>query len=151
MAELGYEIAVGWNNTAGLTNIEDIIPAGAVASWVINDRTNAYFFVDSLGTYNRIKALSTGSTLYRDGYAEITWALQATHIDALAWFYDTYVINNLGKLTIATTVDNSSYSNYSAFVMPETTEPANARRFPTQDGIRMLGIDLILSLRGLIP
>lgn len=141
-----YEIASGWNNSGSAVNVESITPSGAQSTWIINAVTNAYYFVRGLSTWNEQRERTAGASTYRRGFTAVQWELQATKYESYAYFYQTYVIDSGGKVTIRTTQLANSYAYQNAVIT--MTTPQEAEPIYGDDGMWMLSGVITLELRG---
>jgi hypothetical protein len=103
-----YKIAAGYNNTAGLVNIESITPGGSVP-FVPPVGMDGY----SAGT-RRVRGDGTD---YIAGYASTAWQFSLLYWAQLDYLADTYCAGGWsGKVTIRTRTGRAVYANYNAVI-----------------------------------
>lgn len=106
-----YAIAAGWNNVAGLRNIESITPIG--------DKSfrppNAYSAFNP-GTLR----LRADGIAYTEGFASTAWTFSALTRAQYQYLMTNYSIGGnsySGKVTIRTMTPAGTYANYNAVVL----------------------------------
>lgn len=105
MPEYEYQIASGYDNEAGFTNMETLTPSSGNTI----PRSAAYFIVQAAPRYNRgqQRFSATGASSFA-GFATVEWNLLLVHDAAYEWFYNNYA----GQNTIRTTTGVTGvYSN----------------------------------------
>ncbi|MGB1285069.1 MAG: hypothetical protein ACPG7F_00935 [Aggregatilineales bacterium] len=123
MPEYEYQIASGWDNEAGFTNMEVLTPAAGDTI----PRSTVYFIVQAAPRYNRGQSRfsATGASSFA-GFATVTWTLLVVHDAAYEWFYNNYS----GQNTIRTTTGvTGSYSNKNVMTSMLSPEELDAVDF----------------------
>lgn len=115
MTLYSYQIAAGWDNSAGFTNVESIAVTGA--SVALSDiwkrlAATAYYVVSAEPTQHDNRVRVSDGTTVQNGYPRQDWRVVAMSGDALKHWRDNYV----GKVTVATKSDDifDTYTNKNA-------------------------------------
>lgn len=109
MPDYEYQIATGWDNEAGFTNMESLTPGAGDPI----PRSSVYFLVQASPRYSRGQPRfdATGGSGYV-GFKVVKWNLPVVHDAAYEWLYTNYS----GQNTIRTTTGvRDSYSNWNVF------------------------------------
>lgn len=110
MPYYSYALAVGYNNAAGLVNVENIIPTGGTR----------FYPPDSYGRYDpgQVRIRADGA-VYLAGFASTTWLFKGITRLQYDYLSDTYCGSSIaGKVTIRTlTNDPSTYANFNAILI----------------------------------
>lgn len=137
-----YQLAVGWDNEAGLTNIESLTPANSTTFRVLG--TNVHYFVQSLGLYD-VPYIQTPGGRSQNGFAKLIWRMRVASAIALTDLRDTYGQNSaqVGKVTIKTRLeDDSAYVNKNAVLFVPypnvATVDKGAAFFASEEGIELM-------------
>src|SRR6476659_6316171 len=103
-----YAIAASYNNAAGLTNLELIVPTG--------DR--AFFSPVAYNNYKPgVRKIRSDGTLYLAGFAASFWILPAATRKHIEYIMDTYCAGGYsGKVTIKTRINRIAYANFNAIL-----------------------------------
>lgn len=111
MAVDDNQIASGWNNAAGLVNIETLVDSNGVYV--------APLLYGGLGNYTRgLRRVGSDGVVYYEGYAVKVW----TSVFLTYLQYDV-VLAYSGKVTLRTRLNSGSYANYNAVLtLPDTSE-----------------------------
>lgn len=128
MPRYGYQIAAGYGNTAGLINIETIIPTG--------DR--AFFAPVAYNNYKPgIRKIRTDGLLYISGFGTSYWILPAATRPQIELLQDNYCAGGFnGKVTIRTRINRRVYANFRAIL--SLPDPDTMRRiFLGYDDLRL--------------
>lgn len=135
MPEFDYQIAAGWDNEAGFTNVEDLVPASGDS--IPNHA--AYFVVKAYNTYRRgQRRFSPDGTSSFAGFRQVVWRCADADAAAYAWLRDTYE----GQVTIRTTTGvDGTYSNWNAYA--RFPDPADLTEATVG---RYENIDIIMTL-----
>lgn len=119
-----YKLAAGYNNAAGLVNIESIIPTG--------DR--AFSPPQGYASFSPgVLRVRADGLRYVAGFQTILWIFSL--LTAAQWRYlqDTYTVGGnsySGKVTVANRNEDGSYSNYNAIIyVPPLPELASNRKW----------------------
>lgn len=109
MAHYNYQIAVGWNNSAGLANIEGIAVSGATAIFGAT-----HYYVRGYARYLQgqpVFDINVGQTF--EGYESVIWVSAVMTPAAWSYLKSTYE----GQVTIKTTLGvPGTYSNKNAWL-----------------------------------
>lgn len=116
-----YKLAAGYNNAAGLVNIESITPSG----------DKAFYPPQGVGAYDPGQFRIRGDgTVYVSGFAATEWLFSKITRAQVRYLQTTYCNSGWsGKVTVATKTDNiNTYANFNA-VMVLTKLPESQRNF----------------------
>ncbi len=112
MPAYSYQIASGYDNEAGFTNMESLTPTPSGDTYRVGGATSPYFVVRAFAAYRRGQRRfdASGGASFA-GYAVVLWTFPRVHSAAWDWLIDNYS----GQVTIATTTGvYDSYANYNA-------------------------------------
>lgn len=118
MVEQTYQIAAGWDNTAGFTNIEAVsVSGGAGLDTLISFLdTGTHYFVQALGNYVVPYAFTTAGTVSQNGFKRLRWRFSLMEDKALDSLLTTYAqeSSNDGNVTVSTRLHTATYVSKNA-------------------------------------
>lgn len=116
MAFYDFQLAVGYNNAANLTNIESITPSGDYRAFTVPDGFASY-------SPGQTKQRPDG-IIYTSGYPTTTWRFGGMTRKQYIYLRDTYCNDGLsGKVTVRTLKEDGTYSNFNAvMIVPQLPE-----------------------------
>lgn len=115
MARYDYQLAVGHNNAAGLTNVETTIPSY---------QTHQTFFPRGRGMFDDgILRVRSDGLLYTAGFASFVWEVDVLEYAQWAYLQTTYTTGGntySGQVTARTRLIGGTYANYNAtMILPK--------------------------------
>lgn len=122
-----YQLAVGWNNAAGLTGLEGVMLANDFIPFKTFESWSSFSPGDPV--------VRGDGTIVYDGYPSVVWTFGAMTKLQLQYLQDTYCGGSYsGKVTVRTSTDNvnltttfPAFENYNAVM--RLTPPTAARRY----------------------
>lgn len=116
MALYDFQLAAGYNNAAGLANIENITPSGDYRAFTVPDGFASY-------SPGQSKQRADG-LVYTTGYPTVTWRFGGLTRKQYIYLRDTYCNDGLsGKVTVRTLKEDGTYGNFNAvMIVPQLPE-----------------------------
>lgn len=124
-----YKLAAGYNNAAGLTNLETITVSGD---------SRPFFSPVGYSNYRAgVRKIRSDGTVIFTGFPSAHWIIPAMTRKQWEYLSDQYCSGGFsGKVTVRTRVGRTSYSNFNAILVlpdPETLQ----RRFIAFEDVRL--------------